>query len=349
MHVILSNGFAGSERYAAELASVQSAEHDVMLVVRRTHRSRFGTSVVDVELWTECVSPRSRRGCCTQRAVETAHSRFSSGRHSHAPAQVLAHRRARATPTHRRSRLCTTASMAPHFFQLDGLDTQCPLAGTPDSSHRIQGQVFKLDQLVHPLSPVGCGRNSRAARVSSASRPNTTSLVRPVGSHYSKGLDNLIEAFRLADLPDARLVILGEGRERRRLERLLGPNMAMPGFRENVKDYYQAFDLLVRPSRSRAPAARHAGGLRRGRAGCCLDRRWLSRARRRVWGRALSESATSRHSPRYCAGAPRLRGNGSFMTWRPISSQTSIEPSSASTRKLLANRRQRAAAKSPKN
>ena len=65
----------------------------------------------------------------------------------------------------------------------------------------------------------------------------------------SKGFDVLIEAFRAADLPDARLVIFGEGRERRRLERLLGPNMTMPGFRKSIKDYYQAFDLFVCPSR----------------------------------------------------------------------------------------------------
>ena len=51
MHIILSRGFAGSERYAAELASFQAAEHDVMLIVRRTHRSRFGTSVVDAVYW----------------------------------------------------------------------------------------------------------------------------------------------------------------------------------------------------------------------------------------------------------------------------------------------------------
>src|ERR1700693_5689748 len=47
MHVILSRGFAGSERYAAELASFQAAEHDVTVLVRRTHRSRYGTSIVD--------------------------------------------------------------------------------------------------------------------------------------------------------------------------------------------------------------------------------------------------------------------------------------------------------------
>jgi len=57
MHVILSRGFAGSERYAAELASFQSALHDVTLIVRRSHRSRFGTSIVDAVSDRVRVSP----------------------------------------------------------------------------------------------------------------------------------------------------------------------------------------------------------------------------------------------------------------------------------------------------
>ncbi len=59
----------------------------------------------------------------------------------------------------------------------------------------------------------------------------------------------MIEAFRAADLRGARLVILGEGRERRRLERLLGPNMSMPGFRKNIKDYYPGLRPVCCPSR----------------------------------------------------------------------------------------------------
>jgi len=40
-----------------------------------------------------------------------------------------------------------------------------------------------------------------------------------------------------------------EGRERSRLKRLCGPGISLPGFRPNAKDYYQAFDLFVCPSR----------------------------------------------------------------------------------------------------
>jgi len=67
----------------------------------------------------------------------------------------------------------------------------------------------------------------------------------------SKGWDILIRAFREAQLSDSRLAILGEGRERARLARLArGAQITLPGFRKDVKDYYQAFDLFVCPSRS---------------------------------------------------------------------------------------------------
>ncbi len=65
----------------------------------------------------------------------------------------------------------------------------------------------------------------------------------------------MIEAFRRAALPHARLAILGDGRERRRLLRMVTPAITLPGFRGDVKDYYQAFDLFVCPSR-REPLGR---------------------------------------------------------------------------------------------
>ena len=47
----------------------------------------------------------------------------------------------------------------------------------------------------------------------------------------------------------ARLVIVGEGRQRGRLARLAGPRVSFAGFREDAKDLCQAFDLFVSPSR----------------------------------------------------------------------------------------------------
>ena len=46
-HVILSQGFAGSERSTVESCAAQCSAHDVLLIVRRGHRSRSGASIRD--------------------------------------------------------------------------------------------------------------------------------------------------------------------------------------------------------------------------------------------------------------------------------------------------------------
>ena len=245
MHVILSRGFAGSERYAAELASFQAAEHDVMLVVRRQHRSRFGTSIVDA------VSPQVQVATVptwlrTQRWVERRIQEFH-------PDVIHTHLRRSARIIARAgTNLPSVATLhnranGPHFFELDGLicNGHWQVREIPAS---YQGKVFKLNQLFTPherLEPAAV----LTLRESLGVAPGQFLVGAVARLARSKGLDLLIEAFRAANLPDARLAILGEGRERGRLERLLGPNMTMPGFRKNVKDYYQAFDLFVCPSR----------------------------------------------------------------------------------------------------
>jgi glycosyltransferase involved in cell wall biosynthesis len=245
LHVILSSGFAGSERYAAELASFQAAEHDVMLIVRRTHRSRCGTSIVDAVSERVRVSPVPA-WLGTQRSVERHIQEF-------VPDVIHTHlRRSSRIIARARADAATVATLhiranGPHFFELDGLicNAHWQVREIPPT---YQGQVFKLNQLFTPHRRLDAAEVA-ALRKSLGVAPDQF-LVGAAGRlAHSKGLDSLIKAFRVADLPNARLVILGEGRERGRLERLLGPHMTMPGFRANVKDYYQAFDLFVCPSR----------------------------------------------------------------------------------------------------
>lgn len=245
MHLILSRGFAGSERYAAELAGVQSAEHDVMLVVRSGHRSGSGTSIVDA------VAERVRVETVpswlgTQSSVERRIREF-------APDVIHTHlRRSARVVARAKSAAPSVATLhisvnGPHFLELDGLicNAHWQVREVPAS---YPGRVYKLNQLFTPHRRLSA-EEIAALRASLGVAPQQFLIGAVARLAHSKGLDTLLEAFRAAGLPNARLVILGEGRERRRLERLLGPNASMPGFRSNVKDYYQAFDLFVCPSR----------------------------------------------------------------------------------------------------
>jgi glycosyltransferase involved in cell wall biosynthesis len=245
MHVILSRGFAGSERYAAELASLQSAEHEVALVVRRTHRSRFGTSIVD-EISDRVHVATVPTWWRTQRSVEMRIQEFRPDvihTHLRRASRIIARAR---TPMPAVATLHNRAN-GPHFFRLDGLicNGHWQVREIPAT---YTGRVFKLNQLFTPHRRLD-STEIAALRESLGVAPGHFLVGAVARLAHSKGLDILIEGFRTADLPNARLLILGEGRERRRLTRMLGPNMSMPGFRKNIKDYYQAFDLFVCPSR----------------------------------------------------------------------------------------------------
>jgi glycosyltransferase involved in cell wall biosynthesis len=245
MHVILSSGFAGSERYAAELADFQAAEHDVALIVRRSHRSRFGTSIVDA-VSDRVQVHRVPTWLGTQRAVEQHIREFRPDvihTHLRRSGRIVARARADAPSV----ATLHNGANGPHFFLLDGLICigHWQVKQIPPT---YRGRVFKLNQLFTPHRRVDAAKIA-ALRQSLGAGPEQYLIGAVARLAQSKGLDTLIEAFRAADLPNARLVIFGEGRERRRLERLLGPNMALPGFRSDIKDYYQAFDLFVCPSR----------------------------------------------------------------------------------------------------
>lgn len=66
-----------------------------------------------------------------------------------------------------------------------------------------------------------------------------------------KGQDLLLRAWPtvLDRVPDAELVLVGEGPDRDRLEALLGPGVKLAGHREDVVDWISAADVVVQPSR----------------------------------------------------------------------------------------------------
>lgn len=250
-HVILSRGFAGSERSTAESCAAQCTAHDVLLVIRRDHRSRSGASIRDH------LDPRVA-------VLEIPGRWFTQRRlcrvlHAWRPEVVHAHLR-RATRLLSRCRIdaarVSTLHLGingPQFLDMDALVCISPWQlGTIPPGYRGRAVLIRNSLVPHPRqSP----ERIAALRAEMGAAPGEF-LIGGVGRlAQSKGWDVLLRAFAAAALPDARLALIGEGRERARLERLAGPRVRLLGFRPDAKDYYQAFDLFVCPSR-REPMGR---------------------------------------------------------------------------------------------
>jgi glycosyltransferase involved in cell wall biosynthesis len=243
-HIILSKGFAGSERATAEMCNAQSAGHEVLLIIKRGHANRAGISihqwvepkvrVIEVGNWL----PRAGIARALREFgpdIIHAHlrraTRMLAGIEPRAPAVVTLH----------------LTVNGPHFASMEGII--CIARWQHDDiPPNYGGKVFDINLAYIPhrrLSP----EEIQARRAQLGVQPDEF-LVGGVGRlARSKGFDTLIEAFKRANLQRSQLVIFGEGRERRRLERLCAPGISLPGFDPNAKDFYQVFDLFVCPSR----------------------------------------------------------------------------------------------------
>lgn len=250
LHVCLSRGFAGTERATAEMCNAHVGEHDVCLVVKRGHRAANGVSIVDhldprVQL-VEVGNWFSARGLA--RAIADFRPDVVHG-HLRKSTRLLAQN---PPPCPRIVTLHMWAN-GPHFVAMEGLIVIAQWQKRDLADYR--GRIFEVEESLIPHRRLAPDEVART-RAELGAGPGDF-LVGGVGRlAKSKGFDVLLHAFAAAQVPNARLAIVGEGRERARLEQLaarLGPGaerVRFTGFRQDVKDCYQAFDLFVSPSRS---------------------------------------------------------------------------------------------------
>ena len=247
LQVILSRGFAGSERAAAETCNALARSHDVAVAVRRDHRSAAGASIRDylssaVTVF-ELPAYLGTRAALRQ-AIDTWRPRLV---HTHL-------RRGTRYVAQLRTGLPHVATLhidlnGRHFLATDALCCISPWQVGRLEQAGYRGEVLQIPNSLVPHPRLDGGRRDELRRLTGAGPDDF--LVGGVGRlSAGKGFDVLIEAFRGASLPQARLVIVGEGGQRSQLARLAaGLPVVFTGFRDDAKDWFQAFDLFVSASR----------------------------------------------------------------------------------------------------
>lgn len=245
-HLLFTKRFAGSERYAIELANAQAGEHEVYFLLAEAAAedrpdawaSRLDPRVRQVRLRLPTFAPGWRVARWAARMKPDV-------MHAHLSFACKALARARAA----RARVATLhiAYKAHQHAHLDGLIAITPgqLAQIPPS---FAGTVRQIANWSEP-SPPAPGARERL-RAAWGIRPDEL-LIGTLGrGEHSKGWDLLVQAFVQARLPHARLVLVGDGPERAAVRALAPPDVVMPGFTNEPHNCLAAFDVFVSAARS---------------------------------------------------------------------------------------------------
>ncbi len=249
VHVILSRGFAGTERSTAESCNSQSKHHDVVLVCStKNMRSSSGATIlnhIDSHVKVVQVSPglflKSRlQKILDEESPDVVHA------HLRKPTRLLA---GCVTNAVKISTLHIGVN-GPEFLQMDAL-----IAISPWQIKNVPKEFKgKLKWIRNSLTPHPHPSAERIKELKSSLLIGPDQFV--VGGigrlSISKGWDTLIEAFDQAAVPDSVLVIIGEGRDKNRLLKQAAKSKSdirFEAYKHQVKDYYSIFDIFVCPSR----------------------------------------------------------------------------------------------------
>jgi glycosyltransferase involved in cell wall biosynthesis len=243
--LIFGAEFAGAERHAVELANALAARHELLLA----HIGRPGGSALEAAIERR-LSPAVARIALPRRWPGLA-LRGMVRRHRldlvHAHDQRASRYAGRWAGRARKVATVHLGYSPRDHSACDGLI--CLTTAQRETLGGFRGRVATIDNWVLPHRRLGVEEIERLRRDLGASKE--TFLIGAVGRLMPiKGFDLLIRAFRAAGLPDARLVIFGEGPLRDELAFQGGSQVLLPGFRDEIKDLYQAFDLFVCSSHS---------------------------------------------------------------------------------------------------
>ena len=244
VHLILTRRFAGSERYAIELANAQAEAHEVYLILNReaagagpgafAHRVSPRVRIKWVNGWFKTWQARA---LVRQLRPDVAH----------------AHLRSACRALHGLRGLClrvATLHIRYKTNQHAALDALIAIAPwqMADIPPRLREHTQQIDNwtLAQPAPPEA-GAQLRAQH---GIAPDAWVFGAVGRIEHSKGFDLLLDAFAQSQLPHAWLVIVGQGQDLGALRHRAGPRVLIPGFAERPEEWLAAFDCFVSSARS---------------------------------------------------------------------------------------------------
>ncbi|MCT6698714.1 glycosyltransferase [Rheinheimera sp. 4Y26] len=251
VHIILTHSFAGSERYAVELANTQAEQqHQVTVILHKRgceqrantirHRLSDKVQVKVVDGWKFFAIWQARK---IIRALkpDVAHAHLSAGCRVLQGLKGLCLRVATLHICYKKqqhAKLDALIAIAP--WQLDAIPE-------PLKEHSIQLDNWTNTNLKAP--------GSKAELRQKLGLSENELIFGTLGRvERTKGHDVLVQAFLKANIPNARLVIVGDGKAMPELKKLVDDEHAnnkvlLPGFSTTPQQWLYSFDVFVSSAR----------------------------------------------------------------------------------------------------
>ncbi len=242
-HVILTSSFAGSERYALELAAEQAKQHEVTLILRRAamrESSRALGHRVSAKIGLQVVGDLFS-GWQTRRWLRANPQDVVHGHLSRACKAIAGVGRcARVATLH-------IEYKSSQHARLDGLIAIAPwqMQAIPEHLRLRSRQINNWTQ-PQPVEP-GVREHLRQAFGIGTKDFLFGSLGR---IERSKGMDVLLAAHKQLNDPLAKLVVVGAGSELKQMQKASHAGAQFIGFSQQPQGWLSAFDAFVSPSRS---------------------------------------------------------------------------------------------------
>lgn len=247
VHIILTSHFAGSERYAIELANAQSKFHDVSIILASAgaesrpdalaHRIDSDVKILILKNKFSFLQIFETRKLIKQLCPEVAHAHLSGA--------------CRALSGLKSSCL-RIATLHIHYKKQQHKKLDALIAIAPWQINAIPDQLKKHTQQIDNWTEIHSANISDNTALRKKFDIAEDALVFGALGRVveSKGFDTLIKAFELANIPNSRLVIVGQGKQWQTLRNLAHKNVVMPGFWAKPTQWYSCFDIFVSSARS---------------------------------------------------------------------------------------------------